>query len=87
LDYELLADRVRAIAKAGHINLVETLAERIASACLLDARVLTARIRVEKLDVFDDTSAAGVEVERVAGGNSSTGSGKPLDFQEDRRDS
>lgn len=83
VDYERLAQRVRAIAKAGHVNLVETLAERIANDCLRDPRVRTARIRVEKLDVFDDTSAAGVEVERAAGHNSSTDLGKGLSFQED----
>ena len=45
-------------------QLVETLAERIAESCLLDPRVRLARIRVEKLDVFADSAAAGVEIER-----------------------
>ena len=66
VDYEQVADRVRLIVAAGHINLVETLAERIAAACLEDGRVRLARIRVEKLDVFPDVGAAGVEVERRA---------------------
>ncbi len=65
LDYEALAQRVRTIATAGHIQLVETLAERIAQDCLRDARVRLARVRVEKLDVFADMWAAGVEVERT----------------------
>ena len=64
LDYEALAQRVRDIAQSGHVQLVETLAERIAQDCLLDARVQSARIRVEKLDVFADMCAAGVEIER-----------------------
>src|SRR4051812_9532801 len=72
VDYEKVAMTVRDIATAAHINLVETLAERIALACLEDTRVLLARVRVEKLDVFADTLAAGVEVERRAG-TSSTG--------------
>lgn len=66
VDYEQIATRVRAIVAAGHIKLVETLAERIAEACLQDSRVSRARIRVEKLDVFPDTGAVGVEVERTA---------------------
>ena len=64
LDYETLAQRVRDIAASGHVQLVETLAERIAQDCLRDPRVRSARIRVEKLDVFPDMWAAGVEVER-----------------------
>lgn len=64
VDYEKVANTVRHIATTGHINLVETLAERIALACLEDGRVQLARVRVEKLDVFADTLAAGVEIER-----------------------
>ena len=64
VDYEKLTDRVRAIVRAGHTRLVETLAERIAESCLTDARVRTALIRVEKLDIFADAVSAGVEIER-----------------------
>ena len=39
VDYEKLAERVRGIVAAGHVRLVETLAERIAEACLADRRV------------------------------------------------
>jgi dihydroneopterin aldolase len=63
--YETIVARVRRIVGAGHINLVETLAERIAEACLEDTRVAAARIRVEKLDVFADAAGAGVEIERA----------------------
>lgn len=55
---------VRSIVAEGHINLVETLAERIAARCLSDSRVVSARVRVEKLDVFADASSVGVEIER-----------------------
>lgn len=64
VDYETVANAVRAIAGAGHVRLVETLAERIAEACLADRRVAMARVRVEKLDIFPDATSAGVEVER-----------------------
>jgi dihydroneopterin aldolase len=64
VDYEKLADRVRAIVAAGHVRLAETLAERIAEVCLQDRRVHLARVRVEKLDVFMDATSAGVEIER-----------------------
>jgi dihydroneopterin aldolase len=64
VDYAAVAAAVRGIVAAGHIVLVETLAERIAEACLADPRVHLARIRVEKLDVFADAVSAGVEIER-----------------------
>jgi len=64
LDYCALVDRVRAHALEGHVHLVETLAERIAAICLEDARVLKARVRVEKLEAIKDAAAAGVEIER-----------------------
>jgi 7,8-dihydroneopterin aldolase/epimerase/oxygenase len=67
VDYERIAAAVRGIVAAGHVRLVETLAERIAEACLTDERVHVARIRVEKLDVFPDSTSAGVEIERRQG--------------------
>jgi dihydroneopterin aldolase len=64
VDYGAVADSVRAIVAGGHVRLVETLAERVAEACLADHRVITARIRVEKLDILPDAESVGVEVER-----------------------
>jgi dihydroneopterin aldolase len=64
VDYEAVANTVRKIVTSGHVLLVETLAERIAEACLQDERVELVRTRVEKLDVFPDAVSAGVEVER-----------------------
>ena len=64
LNYEAIVEAVRDIVGTGHTRLVETLAERIAAACLGDSRVLLARVRVEKLAAFTDAGAAGVEVER-----------------------
>jgi 7,8-dihydroneopterin aldolase/epimerase/oxygenase len=63
--YDEIATGIRAIVGAGHLNLVETLAERIAAMCLADARVRQARVRVEKLDVYADAGAVGVEVLRT----------------------
>jgi 7,8-dihydroneopterin aldolase/epimerase/oxygenase len=63
--YEEIVAAIRRITDSGHINLVETLAERIAQHCLTDRRVRLARIRVEKLDVFADAASVGVEIERA----------------------
>ena len=64
VNYDTLVVRIRALAQNGHVNLVETFAERVASICLEDLRVRRATVRVEKLDVFDDTESVGVEIER-----------------------
>jgi dihydroneopterin aldolase len=64
VDYEAVARQVRGIVAAGHVRLLETLAERIAEASLADPRVNLVRVRIEKLDIFADTTSVGVEIER-----------------------
>ncbi|MBB5373827.1 dihydroneopterin aldolase [Acidocella aromatica] len=64
VDYETIVNDVRAMVASGHVQLVETLAERLAEICLADERVRQVRVCVEKLDVFPDAAAAGVEIER-----------------------
>lgn len=63
LNYETILEAARDIAGGGHIELVETFAERLARACLADPRVTRARVRVEKpLALAPDAVAAGVEI-------------------------
>jgi dihydroneopterin aldolase len=64
VSYEKIVEGVRRVAQSGHINLVETLAERIAALSLADPRVRSVRVRVEKLDVFPDAASVGIEIER-----------------------
>lgn len=64
LCYEEVIIKVRNLATAGHVNLVETLAELIAEMCLAELDVKLAKVRVEKLDVFADAASVGVEIER-----------------------
>ena len=63
--YEEVVKRTESIVSSGHTNLVETMAEEIASACLEDARVFVARVRVEKLDAIANAGSVGVEIERT----------------------
>jgi 7,8-dihydroneopterin aldolase/epimerase/oxygenase len=65
VDYDTIAGKIRALVAAGHINLAETLAEKIAAVCFEDRRVKTARVRVEKLRAVKGAEAAGVEIERM----------------------
>ena len=62
VSYELVVENVKTLIASGHVNLVETLAERIADMCLEDARVETARVRVEKLHAVAEAAGVGAEV-------------------------
>lgn len=67
VDYEKLVDLARAEVAKGHVLLVETLAERLATAALADPRVRRVRVSIEKPEAFEDVGAVGVIVERARG--------------------
>ena len=64
VSYETMANGILSIADEGHVNLVETLAERIADMCFDDQRVDSVRVRIEKLDIIENAGSVGVEIER-----------------------
>ena len=66
VDYGAVVDGIKAILAGGHLNLVETLAERVAAFCLEDPRVRVARVRIEKLKIIAAAQSVGVEIEREA---------------------
>ena len=66
VDYERIVAGVRHLAAGQHVNLVETLAERIAAFCLDEPRVRRVRVAVAKPDAFEDVAQVGIEVERHA---------------------
>lgn len=66
VSYEDIVFGVKRMMAEGHINLVETLAERVAAFCFADPRVRIARVQVEKLDVFPEAESVGVAIERAA---------------------
>ena len=65
--YDEIAEKIRALALEKHHHLVETLARRIADLCLEDARIFSARVRVEKPDTMPDAAAVGAEIEKRRG--------------------
>ena len=62
--YERIIDGIKAVVAAGHVNLVETLAERIAAVALADHRVEGVHVRVEKLEAIPEAASVGVEITR-----------------------
>ncbi len=64
VNYADIVARIDSVLAAGHVKLIETLAERIAADCLADARVLGIRVRVEKLNIIPRAASVGIEIER-----------------------
>jgi FolB domain-containing protein len=62
--YDLVTDGIRLLVAGEHIELVETLAERIAALVLSHPRALRVGVRVEKLDI--GAGGIGVEIWREA---------------------
>jgi len=62
--YDEIISAVRRIVDTGHVRLIETLAERVAGLCLADPRIRTARVQIEKLDVYLDVSSVGISIVR-----------------------
>ncbi|HLJ63330.1 MAG TPA: dihydroneopterin aldolase [Stellaceae bacterium] len=69
LNYEFIVAGIKRLAASGHIDLVESLAERIADLSFSDPRVLATRISVEKLDVYGDTAIVGTVIEHSRAGS------------------
>lgn len=63
--YDKLIAAIRAMLAQGHVNLVETLAERVAEICLAPADARGVLVRVEKLETDPDVAAVGVEIRRT----------------------
>jgi len=64
VNYETLVNGVQSIAAQGHINLLETFAERIASFCLQNKGIGSVSVTVEKPDIFSFADSVGVTILR-----------------------
>ncbi len=63
LSYDTITEAIETALAAERLNLLETLAERVAAGCLEDPRAIRAFVRVEKLDRIP--GALGVEIVRM----------------------
>jgi dihydroneopterin aldolase len=64
LSYDDVIQGIRDLTAERHFNLVETLAEEVATLCLEHQRVARVQVKIEKLDVHPEAAAVGVEIER-----------------------
>lgn len=61
VSYEDFVKAVMGIIETGHINLLETFAHRIADDILLNPRILSVAIKLEKTAAISGTRSVGVE--------------------------
>lgn len=66
-DYDQAIGAVRSTVESRHFNLLETLAERIAEACLAHPHVSAVKVRIAKPDVLIACRAVGIEITRRRG--------------------
>jgi len=65
LDYGRIVVAAREITAARHFHLIETIAERLAEACLTEPGVARAIVSVEKPDIVPGCDAVGITIERT----------------------
>ena len=67
VNYQDLVEAIETLASGPRMNLVETLAERLAELCLVDPRARRVHIRIEKLDRLPGGAGLGIEIVRERG--------------------
>lgn len=67
LDYNRLVEAAQAVARGGHVQLVEEFAARLLDAVLSLSEVTSACVRVEKPGALASAAAAGVELSGTRG--------------------
>ena len=70
ISYDLIVEAIEAQLSTERINLLETLAERVAERCLADRRVVKAFVRIEKLDRIPGSLGVEIVRFRLPGGTS-----------------
>ena len=69
VDYSVVVEGISRLVQSEHVNLIETLAERIATHCLADKRVVSVRVRIEKPDIMPSCRSVGIEIVRGRAGS------------------
>ena len=64
VSYEQIIKKLKKIISKGHIELLETLGEKIMDMCFEESRIISVWMKLEKLDVFSETKSVGIELIR-----------------------
>ena len=65
LSYEDVIKNIKLIINKGHIELVETLAYKIMDNIFNDYRALSVWLKIEKLEVFEESQSVGIEISKT----------------------
>jgi dihydroneopterin aldolase len=65
IDYDRVRNRILALQTEGHMDLLETIADRIVDCCFGDKRVHACAISIRKPDIYNETQGAGVDLFRT----------------------
>ncbi len=65
VSYEDVVNAIHNITSEKHYELLEELAEKIATYCLSQPRALLAHISIEKPDIIKDTKSVGITISRA----------------------
>ncbi len=65
VDYDAVKRAIAALADAPHVDLQETLAERIAQICLQPRDVLAVEVYLRKIEVYPDVRSVGIRILRT----------------------
>ena len=60
--YKTITDDITTMVQTGHIELVETLCQKIATVCFDDNRIQSVWVKVEKPNAIANTNTVGVEM-------------------------
>ena len=65
VSYEFIVKDIKKLINSKHIELLETLSEKIFDICFKDERIHKTKVKLEKLEVFSETDSVGIEVKRT----------------------
>ena len=64
VSYEFIVKDIKNLINKGHVELLETLGEKIFKICFNDPRIRNVKVKLEKLEVFSEADSVGIEVQR-----------------------
>ena len=65
VDYDAIKRDIAALAEAPHVDLQETLAERVAQLCLKPRDVAAVEVYLRKIDVYPECRSVGIRILRT----------------------
>ena len=65
INYEEVINIIKKITNRQHYPLLETLAEKILSKLFENNKIKKVKIKIEKIDILENTSSVGIEIKKT----------------------